>query len=173
MKLDKVDRELLQALQHDGTLRAAEMARMVGISSAQCLRRKRRLEEGGAIRRYTAVLDPWKVGLGLTAFVRVWLFKLDEQTLDQFVQEATADASVVECHLMNEGCDFLLRVVANSRNDLESFAAALKERFEDIRRVELERPMKTIEQPFDVRGIGAANSRRAVLRTVDHPLAPE
>ncbi|WP_367892360.1 MULTISPECIES: Lrp/AsnC family transcriptional regulator [Paraburkholderia] len=115
MKLDSLDREILRVLQLNGRLGATAVARLVGISATQCLRRKHRLEEGGVIHHYRAVLDPWKIGLGLTAFVRVWLNDVDEQVVDGFIRDCSRNERVIECHLMNDGCDFLLRVVAPRR----------------------------------------------------------
>ncbi|MFB2607154.1 Lrp/AsnC family transcriptional regulator, partial [Rhizobium phaseoli] len=70
--LDAIDRHILRVLQRDGRISNVELAREVGLSPSPCLRRVRLLEESGIIDRYVAVLDPTKVGAGLTVFARVW-----------------------------------------------------------------------------------------------------
>ena len=73
--LQRTDRKLLEILQRDGRLTNLELAARVNLSASACLRRVRALEEAGVIRRYAALVDPAKVGLGLLAFVTVKLEK--------------------------------------------------------------------------------------------------
>jgi DNA-binding Lrp family transcriptional regulator len=73
------------------------------------LRRVRLLEQAGVIYRYVAILNPTKIGLGLTVFARVWLKAQDEETIAHFVKEVRKLAQVVECYLMLGDCDALLR----------------------------------------------------------------
>jgi DNA-binding Lrp family transcriptional regulator len=79
IKLDAIDRRILRALQRDGRLQNQELAKQVGLSSSPCLRRVRLLEDAGVIERYVALVDPAKVALGLTLFVRVWLKRQDRK----------------------------------------------------------------------------------------------
>jgi Lrp/AsnC family transcriptional regulator, leucine-responsive regulatory protein len=44
------------------------------------------LEESGVVSRYVAVVDPAKVGLGLTLFTPVWLQAQDDETISHFVK---------------------------------------------------------------------------------------
>ena len=71
IRLDEIDRRILAALQRDGRLQNVDLAKKVGLSPSPCLRRVKLLEEAGVIERYVALLNPSKVGLGLTVFARV------------------------------------------------------------------------------------------------------
>ena len=71
--MDHTDRRILECLQKDGRLQNIDLARKVGLSPSPCLRRVRQLEESGVIERYVALVNPVKVGMGLTLYVRVWL----------------------------------------------------------------------------------------------------
>ena len=55
--VDRLDRKILELLQKDGALSAAEIADQVGLSKAPCWRRIRHLQESGVIRQTVAVLD--------------------------------------------------------------------------------------------------------------------
>src|SRR3954468_3567406 len=68
---DEVDRSLLALLQESGRMTLAELGRRVGLSSPSVSERLRRLEEGGAILGYSAVVDPAALGHRLNAFVRL------------------------------------------------------------------------------------------------------
>lgn len=69
--MDSVDRRLLDALRADGRASYAELARTVGLSSSSVHERVAKLEAAGVIEGYRAVVDPLKVGLGVTALVGI------------------------------------------------------------------------------------------------------
>jgi Lrp/AsnC family leucine-responsive transcriptional regulator len=71
--LDARDRKILSLVQRDGKLPQAEIAKRVGLSTAAVNERLRKLENAGVIRRYVAVVDPSAVGMGVTAFVEVFI----------------------------------------------------------------------------------------------------
>ena len=75
VELDKIDRKILEVLQTNGRLTNLEVAERVNLSPSPCLRRIRRLEEIGVIRQYAALLEPYKIGLGLLAYINVRLEK--------------------------------------------------------------------------------------------------
>ena len=72
-KMDEFDRKILDALQRDGALGRAELAKKAGLSESQAARRRQALEERGMIRRYRAELDPRALGFTVTAFIHVKL----------------------------------------------------------------------------------------------------
>ena len=74
-ELDRTDIRILAELQRDGRLSNQELADRVSLSPSPCLRRVRRLEEKGFIKKYVALIDAGKVGLGLLAYVNIRLNK--------------------------------------------------------------------------------------------------
>ena len=64
VKIDKLDRKILEQLQKDGSLTNQQLAEKVGLSPSPCLRRVRALEEAGIIVRTVTILDHKKLGLG-------------------------------------------------------------------------------------------------------------
>jgi DNA-binding Lrp family transcriptional regulator len=69
--LDDVDRRLLVELQVDARVSVNELAARVNIARATAYQRLQRLEQDGVITRYTAVVDPARVGLGVAALILV------------------------------------------------------------------------------------------------------
>ena len=65
IQLDQIDLELLNALQHDASLSNVALAERVHVSPPTCLRRIKRLAEGGWIERQVAILSRDKLGHGL------------------------------------------------------------------------------------------------------------
>ncbi len=113
--LDAIDRRILQALQGEGRLTYDELAARVGLSASAVLRRVRRLEDGGVIAGYVALLAPEAVGLGLTAYLNVRLEKATQghkrTPMDVFKAAVQAWPEVVECVSLTGEMDYLLRVV--------------------------------------------------------------
>src|SRR6478735_2504205 len=68
-EMDRIDRKILDLLQQNGTLSVADIGHRVGLSQTPCWKRIQRLEAEGVIQRRVALLDPDKLGLGLTVFV--------------------------------------------------------------------------------------------------------
>jgi DNA-binding Lrp family transcriptional regulator len=145
MKLDAIDKSILRALQRDGRLQNVELAKLVGLSPSPCLRRVRLLEEAGVIERYVALLNPAKIGMGLTVFVRVWLTGQDTATVDRFTESIQQLPEVVECHLMAGDCDFLLRVVAADLDAYRRFQIEHLTRIKGVQSVKTEIPMQKIK----------------------------
>ena len=69
--MDEIDRKLLQLLQEDATLSIAQLAERVGLSATPCWKRIQKLEARRVITRRVAVVDPDRVGVGLSVFVAV------------------------------------------------------------------------------------------------------
>jgi Lrp/AsnC family transcriptional regulator len=69
--MDAIDKRILRIVQKDASLSIREIATQVGLSQTACWKRLQRLDASGVIKRRIALLDPMKVGLGLTAFVSV------------------------------------------------------------------------------------------------------
>src|ERR1700712_5884068 len=67
--MDKLDRRILDLLQKNGELTAAEIAERVGLSKVPCWRRIQRMQEAGVIRQTVALLDAKSLNVGTTVFV--------------------------------------------------------------------------------------------------------
>jgi Lrp/AsnC family leucine-responsive transcriptional regulator len=144
-KLDGIDRRILRALQENGRIQNVDLAEKVGLSPSPCLRRVKLLEESGVIERYVALLDPAKIGVGLTVFARIWLTGQDVETVDHFVAEVKRLPEVVECHLMAGDCDFLLRIVAADLEAYRQFQADHLTRIKGVQSVKTDVPMQKVK----------------------------
>ena len=94
MDLDTTDLRLLELLQADASLSNLELAQRAHTSPATALRRVRRLLDEGVIERRVALLDPHRVGQGLTAVVEITLDRQGAEHLDAFELRAVADTAV-------------------------------------------------------------------------------
>ncbi len=69
--LDETGWRLLRELQEDARLSYAELGRRVGLSLPAVAERVRKMEEAGIITGYRAEIDPAKIGLPISAFIRL------------------------------------------------------------------------------------------------------
>ena len=92
-----------------------ELAAEVKLSPSATLRRVKRLEETKVIAGYVALVQPERVGFGLTAYLNVRLEKHAEvhkrNPMDLFRAAVQAWPEVVECAALTGEMNFLLRVV--------------------------------------------------------------
>lgn len=107
--LDAVDRRLLRALQEDGRVSNAELARRCHLSPAACFERVKRLREKRIITGYSAQIDPAKVGRGLLIFVEVLLDRTTGDVFDAFAAAVRRQPEVLECHMVAGGFDYLIK----------------------------------------------------------------
>lgn len=142
--LDDIDRRMLRALQTDGRMTNADLARMVNLSESACLRRLRALEAEGVISRYAAVVNERAVGLPISVFVTVTLSSQAEGVLTAFEAAVAGVPEVVECYLMTGASDYLLRLVVRDVDDLERIHARELTRLPGVTRVSSSVAMRTV-----------------------------
>lgn len=110
-KLDEIDFALLRTLQERARISNVELADLIGLSPAPCLRRVQTLERAGIIKKYVALLDAHIVKQGVTLFVQISLDLQVAGRLDAFEKHIQSQQEVLECYLMTGDADYLLRVV--------------------------------------------------------------
>ncbi|MGG9999922.1 Lrp/AsnC family transcriptional regulator [Pseudovibrio ascidiaceicola] len=119
MKLDKLDKKILRALQDNGRISNSDLADHVGLSASACLRRVRTLESEGVIEKYVALLNPKKLGKRMSVFVEISLGSQSEEALSTFEKAVDRSTEIMECHLMGGDADYILRVMADDPVDFE------------------------------------------------------
>jgi Lrp/AsnC family transcriptional regulator len=121
VELDQTDRRILDVLQADGTLSAAEVAAKVNVTATTCWRRITRLENAGVIKKRVALLDRDAVGLSVMLFAHVKLSTQGRDALAKFDQAIRRHPEVLECYTLMGEWDFLLRIVAKDIKAYETF----------------------------------------------------
>jgi Lrp/AsnC family transcriptional regulator len=119
--MDEIDRKLLGLLQQDCTLSIAEMADRVGLSPTPCWKRIQKLEAGGVVLRRVALVDPARVGMGLTVFVAIEAGSHSPEWLERFAAAVEAMPEVLEFHRMAGDVDYMLRVVTADMAEYDAF----------------------------------------------------
>lgn len=107
---DAADRRILAALQADGRLSNAALARRVHLSESACWARTRRLFETGVIRGVRAIVAPEAVQQGTIVIVGVVLDRSTRKSFTAFESAARTLPQVIECFLVAGEVDYFLKV---------------------------------------------------------------
>ena len=119
--MDAIDRRILAVVQADASLSVAEIGQRVGLSSTPCWKRLQRLEADGVIQRRVALIDPDKVGLGISVFVSVETGDHSNDWLKRFAETVEKIPEVVEFYRMAGDVDYMLRVVVQDMASYDAF----------------------------------------------------
>lgn len=114
--LDDIDRNILKELQLDARTSYAELGRRVGLTTPAVIERVRKLEDAGIILGYRAEIDTSKVGLPITAFVRMSISGVDYSHIIEVAQQSN---EVLECHRGTGGDSFIMKVAVASVEHLQ------------------------------------------------------
>ena len=109
--LTPLELKIMRALQENGRLSNAELAKLVGISTSSCWNHTQRLFKIGAILDVRARINPNTVQRGTVVLVGV---VLDRSTPDSFqaFEQASGDLeNVLECYLVAGEVDYFLKFV--------------------------------------------------------------
>lgn len=123
--LDAIDKAILNLLQDDATLPLKAVAEQVHVSIATAQRRIQALIDGSVITRQVAIVDPNKVGYGLTAVVMIEMARSNNSMQHRFERLMNAQPQVMSCYEVSGDADFMLMVNAKNMNDYHQFTRSL------------------------------------------------
>ena len=115
--LDDIGWKILHELQEDARISLAELGRRVGLSTAAVLERVRRMEEERVILGYHAEIDREKLGVSITAFIRI---TVQGEVLKRAIATAEKLASVLECHRVTGTDSLVMKVGVASIEQLQA-----------------------------------------------------
>lgn len=119
--LDETDLQILKTLQKNAKLTTKELADAVHLTPTPVFERQKRLEKRGFIKKYVAVLDPERLGLGLLVFCKVKLKQINHELADSFVRRIQRIPEVTECYNISGAYDYLLKVRVRDMRQYQEF----------------------------------------------------
>ncbi|MFA4645812.1 Lrp/AsnC family transcriptional regulator [Pyrococcus kukulkanii] len=116
--LDELDRRILHLLQEDGRMSYSEVARILGVPESTVRARVKRLVERGIIRKFAALINPFKAGYSIVAVIAVDV----EPSKVREVAEKLAKLEEVDVLGITTGAhDIFMQVTLKSLEELENF----------------------------------------------------
>jgi len=117
-KIDEIDLRIINLLQEDSRLSFNKIAHKLGISVGTALNRVKGLEDEGVLKGYTVIVDPNKVGYGLTAII---LIQAEGKHLLDVENEVAKINNVISVYDITGDFDFVVIARFKDRDSLNTF----------------------------------------------------
>ena len=149
--LDTFDIKLLGALQENNQRTSEELAALVNLSPAACLRRVRRLRDTHVISADVSVVDPEVLGQRMTMIVIVALERDQHDLTDAFMNSMRATPQVTQCYYVTGQADFVLMISVRDMKDYETFTRSFFAENRNVKRFDTMVVMNRAKFDFGVK----------------------
>ncbi|MFC3810979.1 Lrp/AsnC family transcriptional regulator [Lacihabitans lacunae] len=123
VKLDSIDKQLLEILQADSKLNVKEISAKLKLTKTPIYERIKRFEKEGVIEKYVAVLNKESIKTPMVVFCSVSLDSQKLEEIEKFSAAVENIPEVMECYLMGGANDFLLKVAVEDLNAYHQFSS--------------------------------------------------
>ncbi|WP_297535010.1 Lrp/AsnC family transcriptional regulator [Thermococcus sp.] len=132
-KLDELDRAILRILQEDGRTSYSEIARRLSVPESTVRLRVKRLVERGVIRKFAALINPFKAGYSIVAFIAV---DVEPSKIKEAAEKLKELPEVDVLGIATGAHDILMQVTVKDLKELENFLIEKLGRIEGIKSTE-------------------------------------
>ncbi|MBT8399191.1 MAG: Lrp/AsnC family transcriptional regulator [Rhodothermia bacterium] len=123
-RIDDTDVRILELLQENGRIKRSRIAEEVGLSVPTVSDRMRKLSEREVLTGYTATLNPKRLHIDITAFVRV---RIDgSENYPKFVKSVQEMKEVQELHSITGEGSHILKIRTKNTTTLETLLSRLQ-----------------------------------------------
>ncbi len=148
--LDDTDLQILRTLQKNSKMTTKELADAVHLTPTPVFERQKRLEKRGYIRKYVAVLDADKLGLGLQVYCKVKLKQINHEIADAFARRVSRMPEVTECYNTSGAYDYLLKVRARDMKQYQEFVLNKLGEIESLSSIESTFVMSELKHTYGI-----------------------
>ncbi len=127
--MDKIDKRIIDLLQHNAGMTAREIAEEVNLTPTPCWRRMQRLESDGVITSKVALINPQDVNLSVSALVQIRTNRHSADWMEQFTKALDKFPEIIEAYRTSGEVDYMLRVVVP---DMEAYDIFYKRLIEEV-----------------------------------------
>ncbi len=165
--LDDIDRQILTLMQENCRLPLAKIGERVGLSAPSVLERVKKLEDGGIITAYRAVVDARRLGKDITAFIGVSTGH--PHAIDAFEREIESLDDVLECHHVTGIHTMMLKAKTRNTSSLEELISRIRA-IEGVVRTETTVVLSTHTERSQIPVLTPAPAPRRGRRTAEKTL---
>ncbi len=121
IKIDEYDKAILRILQEDASISNKNLANKIGLAPSSCLLRVKGLEKMGLIKKNVVILNEKLLGYEITAFLRVELKVINQDSINEFLHVALKFPQILQCYMITGGGLFLMKIIAKDLDDYRDF----------------------------------------------------
>lgn len=118
LSIDETDRKIIKALNADGRLSYTELAKQVGLSRVAVQARVQALTESGVIERFSAIVNPEKLGITVSAFFNV---EVEPAHLERIADTLAAERAITSLYHMTGPSNLHMHGLFADHKELEAF----------------------------------------------------
>lgn len=116
--LDDIDRKIIQALNRNGRISYTDLAKDIGLSRVAVQARINTLMDQGVIERFTAVINPEKIGITVSAFFNV---EVEPKHLHELADLLADDPFVTSLYHMSGPSKLHMHGLFKNNQEMEEF----------------------------------------------------
>jgi Lrp/AsnC family transcriptional regulator for asnA, asnC and gidA len=116
--LDNIDKKILMILQKNSRTPLREISKEVDLAESTVYERIKKMRERGIIKRFSVVLNPNALGLGVLAFV---LIKAKAGMYSHVAEELKKYPKIVEVYETTGDYDMIAKIRARDSDELNEF----------------------------------------------------
>ncbi len=128
VKMDKINLEIVKALQADARQPIASVADYAGISTSPCQKRMKQLEAKKVVTGYVANVDLSRICRSVSFLTEISLREQSQQAYRKFEDAIAREPLLVECFHITGRSDYIARFVCP---DVEEYRAVTKRLMEN------------------------------------------
>ncbi|WP_088034581.1 Lrp/AsnC family transcriptional regulator [Evansella clarkii] len=118
MKIDDIDRMILEELHNNSRLSMSEIGRRINLSSPSVTERIRQMESFGIIKKYTLEVDYEKLGCPIQCIIEATVKNGDYEAFKKYIQKLT---NVQFCYRIAGKACYMLKVHFDTFSKAEQF----------------------------------------------------
>lgn len=118
VEIDEIDRRIIQALNKNGRISYTDLAKDIGLSRVAVQARINTLMDNGVIERFTAVINPEKIGINVSAFFNV---EVEPKYLHEIADKLADDPFVTSLYHMSGPSKLHMHGLFKSNQEMEVF----------------------------------------------------
>ncbi|WGH74075.1 Lrp/AsnC family transcriptional regulator [Tenacibaculum tangerinum] len=121
MKLDEIDKKLLELLQFDSKQTTKQLSLQLGLSVTAVYERIKKLEKEKVIKRYVALVNKNKIEKSFLVFCHIRLEKHTKENITIFEREIKKLEEVTECFHVSGDYDYILKIYVKDMDAYREF----------------------------------------------------
>lgn len=117
-KVDEIDKKIISILHEDARISYTDLAKQVELSRVAVQARINHLVEKGVIERFTAVINPAKIGIHVSAFFNV---EVEPKYLESVAQRLENEPAVTSLYHMTGPSKLHMHGIFTDNQEMERF----------------------------------------------------
>lgn len=121
MKLDVIDKKLINLLQDNSKQTTKQLSLQLNLSVTAVYERIKKLEKEKVVQKYVAIIDKNKIEKSFMVFCHVKLIQHTKENVNTFEREILKLEEVSECFHVSGEYDYILKIFVKDMEQYRSF----------------------------------------------------